>query len=79
MQLLQILRLWDRAAEVVNEDGSRAVSLQQRPQEVLQECDELLVLLGLAHLGGQRSSHREGTGNEELPQRTNAREDGLSV
>lgn len=53
MQLLQEFRLGDRTAEVVNEDGGRAVRLQQRPEEPLQEGDELLVLLGLAHLGGE--------------------------
>lgn len=52
VQLLQILRLGDWTTEVVDEDGGRAVGLQQGPQEPLQEADELLVLLGLAHLRG---------------------------
>lgn len=53
VQLLQECRLGNGAAEVVNEDGGRAVGLQQRPEEPLQEGDELLVLPGLAHLGGR--------------------------
>lgn len=68
MQLLQILGLWNRTTEVVNEDGSRAVGLQQRPKEPLQEGDELLVLLGLAHLGGEgretQSLGDKGTSSE---------------
>lgn len=50
MQLLQILRLRNGTAEVVSKDGSRAVGFQQGPEEPLQKGDELLVLLGLAHL-----------------------------
>ena len=65
MQLLQVFRLGDRTAEVVNEDGGRAVRLQQRPEEPLQEGDELLVLLGLAHLGGE--SGRPSCGGTEAP------------
>ena len=66
MQLLQIFRLWNRTTEVVNEDGSRAVGLQQRPKEPLQEGDELLVLLGLAHLGGQ-GRETQSLGDEGTP------------
>ena len=62
MQLLQVLRLRDGTTEVVNEDGSRAVSLQQGPKEPLQEGDELLVLLGLAHLGGQERESQSHVG-----------------
>lgn len=50
VQPVQVLGLRDRAAEGVHEHGHRAVGLQQRAQEPLQEGDELLVLLGLAHL-----------------------------
>lgn len=50
VQLLQVLRLRNRVAEAVDEDGGGAVGLQQRAQEPLQEGNELLVLLGLAHL-----------------------------
>lgn len=74
MQLLQVFRLRNRATEVVNEDSSRAIGLQQRAQEPLQEGDELLVLLGLAHLGEQereaksgRRARRNNVLTEELP------------
>lgn len=50
VQPLQVLRLRDGPAEVVDEHGSGAVGLQQRAQQPLQEGEELLVLLGLAHL-----------------------------
>lgn len=70
MQLLQVFRLRHRPAEVVNEDGRGAIGLQQRPQEPLQEGDELLVFLGLAHLGVRerevRSRRREGWKQDTL-------------
>lgn len=50
VKLLEVLGLRDRTTEVVDEDGGRAIGLQQGPQEPLQEGDELLVLRGLAHL-----------------------------
>lgn len=76
MQLLQVFRLRHRPTEVVNEDGGGAIGLQQRPQEPLQEGDELLVFLGLAHLGVReregtsgRRGGRNDTLTEELPRR----------
>lgn len=53
---LQVLGLRDGPAEVVDEHGGGAVGLQQRAQQPLQEGDELLVLLGLAHLWESRDS-----------------------
>ena len=65
MQLLQILWLRNRASEVVDEDGGGAVGLQQGPQEPLQEGDELLVLLGLAHLGVRERAMRSPAGEKK--------------
>lgn len=66
VQLLQEFRLGNRTTEVVNEDGGRAVGLQQRPEEPLKEGDELLVLLGLAHLGG-REWGAQSWGDRDTP------------
>ena len=72
MQLLQILWFRNRAGEVVDEDGGGAIGLQQGPQEPLQEGDELLVLLGLAHLGVQERAMLSPGGREEASARTRA-------
>lgn len=69
MQPLQVLGLGDRTAEVVDEDGGGAVGLQQGPEEPLQEGDELLVLLGLAHLGVRGRGTRSQEGDTSPPTR----------
>lgn len=78
MQLLQELRLGDGTAEVVNEDGGRAVGLQQGPEEPLQEGDELLVLPGLAHLG-EREREAQSWGDRGTPGAPAAPGDGPSL